>query len=69
MVLILDCSGITSASDLPKVTWTSAFHPRTDTAIDMIAEPGAKNVFYVSEYSAGRFVVGKWLESAGGFVP
>lgn len=64
-ILVIDCTA--SGAVAPTVTWGSHFHPRTDTATDLaIVEAGKRAVFYISEYAAGEFAVGGWVETAGG---
>ena len=64
-MLTLDCSSLTDG-DEPTVTWGTAFHPRTDAGTDFACAAGVKNVYYISEYATGEFVVGGWQETAGG---
>ena len=61
--LVIDCTATGAVA--PTVTWPSTFHPRTD-AEDFACEAGVRNVYYVSEYATGEFVVGGWQETTGG---
>lgn len=61
-VLVVDCATNTGAV-APTVTWPSDFHPRGD-AEEIAPVAGVRNVFYISEYAAGEFVVGGWHEEA-----
>ena len=61
--LVIDCTA--TGAVVPTVTWPSNFHPRTD-ADDFACEAGARNVYYISEYASGEFVVGGWQETTGG---
>jgi hypothetical protein len=64
-ILVIDCTA--DGAVAPTVTWGPHFHPRTDTATDLaIVEAGKRAVFYISEYTAGEFAVGGWVETAGG---
>jgi hypothetical protein len=68
-VLVIDCTSLTDGQE-PTVTWDTHFHPRTDTATDLaIVEAGKRAVFYISEYAAGEFAVGGWVEIEGGYMP
>ena len=68
-VLVIDCTELDESDGdvAPSIHWSSHFHPRTDTATDMaIVEAGKRAVFYISEYAAGEFAVGGWVETEGG---
>lgn len=65
MVLVIDCSSLTEG-DEPTVTWPTAFHPRTDAGTDFACAAEVRNVYYISEYAPGEFVVGGWQETEGG---
>ena len=58
-VLVVDCTATGAVA--PTVTWPSNFHPRTD-AEEIAPVAGVRNVFYISEYATGQFVVGGWHE-------
>ena len=60
-VLVVDCTATGAVA--PTVTWPSNFHPRTD-AEEIAPVAGVRNVFYISEYATGEFVVGGWHEEA-----
>lgn len=64
-VLVIDCSSLTDGQE-PTVTWGTHFHSRTDAGTDFACAAGARNVYYISEYATGEFVVGGWTETAGG---
>jgi hypothetical protein len=64
-MLTLDCSTLEDGEE-PTVTWGTHFHPRTDAGTDFACAAGVKNVYYISEYAAGEFVVGGWQETEGG---
>lgn len=57
--LVIDCTATGAVA--PTVTWPANFHPRTD-AEEIAPVAGVRNVFYISEYAAGEFVVGGWHE-------
>ena len=61
--LVIDCTATGAVA--PTVTWPSNFHPRTDED-DFACEAGVRNVYYISEYATGEFVVGGWQETTGG---
>lgn len=61
--LVIDCTATGAVA--PTVTWPSTFHPRTD-AEDFACDAGVRNVYYISEYATGEFVVGGWQETTGG---
>ena len=58
-VLVVDCTA--SGAVAPSVAWGANFHPRGD-AEEIAPVAGVRNVFYISEYAAGEFVVGGWHE-------
>lgn len=60
-VLVVDCTAAGAVA--PSVEWPSNFHPRTD-AEEIAPVAGVRNVFYISEYATGEFVVGGWHEEA-----
>lgn len=60
-VLVVDCTDEDAVA--PTVTWPSNFHPRGD-AEEIAPVAGVRNVFYISEYATGQFVVGGWHEEA-----
>lgn len=62
-ILVID--GTATGAVAPTVTWPSNFHPRTDAGTDFACE-ATRNVYYISEYATGQFVVGGWQETAGG---
>ena len=73
-ILVVDCTALSSSDTAPSITWSSHFHPRTDTATDMAIvevgnDGGNKCVFYISEYEAGEFAVGGWQVTEGGYAP
>ena len=61
--LVIDCTATGAVA--PTVTWPEIFHPRTD-ADDFACEAGVRNVYYISEYATGQYVVGGWQETEGG---
>jgi hypothetical protein len=50
----------------PKIIWGNNFHPRTDAETDFACVAGKRNVYWISEYSEGEFVVAGWQETTGG---
>lgn len=50
----------------PKITWGANFHPRTDAETDFKCEAGKRNVYWITEYAEGEFVVAGWQETTGG---
>jgi hypothetical protein len=50
----------------PKITWGACFHPRTDAETDFKCEAGKRNVYWITEYAEGEFVVAGWQETTGG---
>ncbi|MBO5750857.1 MAG: hypothetical protein J6R80_00440 [Kiritimatiellae bacterium] len=69
MELVIDCRGLTEA---PKLKWDSLnpplanFHPRTDAETDFACVAGVRNVYWLTEYVSGEFVVAGWQETEGG---
>jgi hypothetical protein len=61
--LVIDCQGRETA---PTITWNGVFHPRTGAETDFKCEAGKRNVYWISEYSEGEFVVAGWQETTGG---
>ena len=61
-VLAVACDGTT---DAPTITWPTNFHPRTDAETDFACASGL-NIYWISEYEQGQFVVAGWHETAGG---
>lgn len=61
-VLVVDCTAAGAVA--PSVTWSSNFHPRGGDAEEIAPVAGVRNVFYISEYATGEFVVGGWHEEA-----
>lgn len=60
-VLVVECG-----ETAPTITWGDNFHPRTDAATDFACVAGAVNVYWISEYANGEFVVAGWQETEGG---
>lgn len=50
----------------PTITWPANFHPRTDAETDFACVAGAMNVYWISEYVQGEFVVAGWQATVGG---
>lgn len=50
----------------PTITWPANFHPRTDAETDFACVAGVNNVYWISEYVQGEFVVAGWEATAGG---
>lgn len=62
-----DCILIVVCGDVaPSITWSANFHPRTDAETDFACVAGATNVYWISEYAQGEFVVAGWQATAGG---
>ena len=62
-----DCILIVACGDVaPTITWPANFHPRTDAETDFACVAGATNVYWISEYVQGEFVVAGWQATAGG---
>jgi hypothetical protein len=67
--LVVDCTNLTEA---PKLKWWGAgvmpsiFRPRTDAETDFACVAGVRNVYWITEYSQGEFVVAGWQETEGG---
>jgi hypothetical protein len=57
---------LTSTATAPKITWGTNYHPRTGAETDFKCESGKRNVYWISEYSEGEFVVAGWQETTGG---
>jgi hypothetical protein len=51
---------------VPTITWGANFHPRTDAETDFKCEAGKRNVYWITEYAEGEFVVASWQETTGG---
>jgi hypothetical protein len=60
-VLRVECS-----DTVPTITWGKIFHPRTDAEADFKCEAGKRNVYWITEYAEGEFVVASWQETTGG---
>jgi hypothetical protein len=63
MVFVVDCDTVETA---PKIEWPGNCHPRTDAETDFKCEAGKRNVYWISEYAQGKFVVAGWQETEGG---
>ena len=62
-----DCILCVQCGDVaPTFTWPANFHPRTDAVTDFACVAGAMNVYWISEYAQGEFVVAGWQATAGG---
>ena len=62
-----DCILCVQCGDVaPTITWPANFHPRTDAETDFACVAGAMNVYWISEYAQGEFVVAGWQATAGG---
>ena len=62
-----DCILFVMCGDVaPSITWPANFHPRTDAETDFACVAGATNVYWISEYVQGEFVVAGWQATAGG---
>ena len=62
-----DCILFVMCGDVaPTITWPANFHPRTDAETDFACVAGATNVYWISEYVQGEFVVAGWQATAGG---
>ena len=62
-VLRVECGDLTTA---PTITWPVNFHPRTDAETDFDCVAGVRNVYWITEYAEGEFVVAGWQETTGG---
>ena len=51
---------------VPTIIWGNNFHPRTDVDTDFACEVGKRNVYWISEYAPGEFVVAGWQATEGG---
>lgn len=60
-VLRVECS-----ETAPTITWGANFHPRTDAETDFACVAGVRNVYWITEYAEGEFVVAGWHETEGG---
>ena len=65
-ILIVECGDVA-----PTITWPANFHPRTDAETDFACVAGVNNVhvnnvYWISEYVQGQFVVAGWQATAGG---
>ena len=56
-VLTINC-----ASDAPTIKWGYNMFPRTDRETDFACQENACNVYWITEYESGRFVVARWAE-------
>lgn len=62
-----DCILCVQCGDVaPSITWPANFHPRTDAETDFACVAGVNNVYWISEYVQGEFVVAGWQATAGG---
>jgi hypothetical protein len=62
-VLVINCPVGDTA---PNITWPANFHPRTDAETDFACVAGTRNVYWITEYTSGEFVVAGWQETKGG---
>ena len=65
-ILCVECGDVA-----PTITWPANFHPRTDAETDFACVAGVNNVhvnnvYWISEYVQGEFVVAGWQATAGG---
>ena len=65
-ILCVQCGNVA-----PTITWPANFHPRTDAETDFACVAGVNNVpvnnvYWISEYVQGEFVVAGWQATAGG---
>ncbi len=60
-ILRVECGDVA-----PTITWPANFHPRTDAETDFACVAGVNNVYWISEYVQGQFVVAGWQATAGG---
>jgi hypothetical protein len=60
--MVVDCRN----GFAPTITWNRVFHPRTDAETDFKCEAGKRNVYWITEYAEGEFVVAGWQETDGG---
>ena len=66
-IYMRDCILCVQCGDVaPTITWPTNFHPRTDAETDFACVAGAMNVYWISEYVQGEFVVAGWQATAGG---
>ena len=66
-IYLRDCILCVQCGDVaPTFTWPANFHPRTDAVTDFACVAGAMNVYWISEYAQGEFVVAGWQATAGG---
>jgi hypothetical protein len=61
-ILVIDVPEGISA---PTIVWSDKFSSRTDDS-DFICDAASKNVYWITEYSADRFVVARWQDVSGG---
>lgn len=62
-MFVIDCA---ANSVSVNVQWANNIHPHTDASTDMSVLSNAVNVYYLSEYASGQFVIAGWQETAGG---
>lgn len=60
-VFVVECG-----ESAPTITWGENFHPRTDKETDFACVAGKRNVYWITEYADGEFVVAGWQETEGG---
>jgi hypothetical protein len=61
-ILVVDLVGYYSS---PRIEW-GGMRPRTDAETDFACVAGVRNVYWISEYAEGEFVVAGWQETEGG---
>lgn len=61
-ILVIDVPEGISA---PTIVWSDKFSSRTDDS-DFICDAASKNVYWITEYSADKFVVARWQDVSGG---
>lgn len=64
-IFVIDCTSLTDGQE-PTVTWSEHFHPRTDILVDFACTAGVKNVYYVTEFTQGEFLVAMWNKNMQG---
>jgi hypothetical protein len=64
---IRDCMMVVECGEVPPdIKWGSNFHPRTNSETDFNCVANSRNVFYITEYVSGHFMVSTWCETEGG---
>ena len=57
---VVDCTSLTA--NPPIISWPQNFYSKTGTSTDIQCSSNVVNVFNISEYAEGKFIVDSWKE-------